>query len=278
MAAHLVYEDFLRFLGAVASHSGDPWELYQRLYVDRHRAVIEAWWRQCMGLPDQVWADRVRRVRPQDYGLLQEVAGETDLVEIARDAMARCQRVAPLSPEPEVYYLVGFFSPHGFAFEVEGAWAIGIGMERLGSLRLVPLLLAHEYAHCRRRALGRPRRLGGRLVDEGFAVELSRRAFPDRSEEEHLLMSRGQVAALRDYEAQLWAAVSPLLDSEDEGLAARVLYGRAGRREWPSRAGMYLGWRVAHDFLERHPGRFDAPAETVLSATGVEKSGGCAAY
>ena len=145
------------------------------------------------------------------------------------------------------------------------AKAIGIGMERLGNLRLVPILLAHEYAHCYRRRLGRPSRLGERLVEEGFAVEVSARAYPERPEHDHLLMHAGQVAALRGYERALWKVIAPLLDSEEEGIAARVLYGQARRGEMPSRAGMYLGWRLVREFMEKEPGRFDAPAERVLA-------------
>ncbi len=270
MSAHLLYLDFLRFLDALAAGPADPWEAYQELYLNPHRAALEAWWEQCMGRPRAVWQERVRRVRPQDYGLLRDVVREADPSELAREAMARCQAAAPLSPEPEAYYLVGFFSPDGFAFQVEGRWAIGIGMERLGSLRLVPILLAHEYGHCYRRALSSARNLADRLVDEGFAVEFSTRAFPERPAHEHLLMRAGQVAALRQYEGQLWRAIESALESEDEALAARVIYGRGARGDWPSRAGVYLGWRAVQQFLEMEGSGFDAPADRVLAARRLE--------
>ena len=265
MSAHLTYEDFLRFLDGLSGGAADPWAAYEEQYRAPNRAVLEAWWDQCMGQPREVWEERVRRVRPENYSLLREVVREADLEGLAGEAMARCQAVLQMDPEPEVYYLVGFFSPDGFAFEVEGEWAIGIGMERLGNLRLVPILLAHEYAHCYRRRLGRPSRLGERLVEEGFAVEVSARAYPERPEHDHLLMHAGQVAALRGYERALWKVIAPLLDSEEEGIAARVLYGQARRGEMPSRAGMYLGWRLVREFMEKEPGRFDAPAERVLA-------------
>lgn len=265
MSAHLLYEDFLRFLDGLSAGAADPWEVYEERYLGPNRAALEAWWEQCMGLPTEVWAERVRRVRPTDYALLRDVVLEADLTELAQEAMTRCRLVLPMDPEPEVYYLVGFFSPDGFAFEVEGEWAIGIGMERLGSLELVPILLAHEYAHCYRRRRGRPTRLGERLVEEGFAVEVATRAFPERPEHDHLLMHAGQVAALRGYERALWKAIEPLLGSEEEAVAARVLYGQARRGEMPSRAGMYLGWRLVREFMERKSGGFDAPAERVLA-------------
>jgi hypothetical protein len=217
-----------------------------------------------MGRSRDLWQERVGAVRPEDYGTLRALVAETDLAEAAREAMARCQEVAPLSPEPEIYFLVGFFSPDGFAFEVKGRWAIGIGMERITTPRSIPVLLAHEYMHCRRNRLRRPTTLGERIVEEGFAVEMAARAFPERPPQEHLMVGRGQLAAFAEYEEQLWEAVRPLLGSQDEALSARILYGRSRRAEWPSRTGMYLGWRLVQDFFETARGGFDATPGQVL--------------
>jgi hypothetical protein len=264
VSVHLLYQDFLRFLEALSASGEDPWLLYQRHYLDRHEAVLRAWWDQCLGLPEDSWADRVRRVRPPEYGLLSLLVQQTDLDGVSRDALGRCQAVLPLAPEPEVYLMVGFFSPDGFAFEVSGRWAIGIGLERLASARPIPILIAHEYAHCYRRRFGRPGTLGERLAEEGFAVELSSSAFPERPEHEHLLMRPGQVAVIRDYEPALWRAVQALLHSEDETIIARMVYGRASDG-WPSRAGLYLGWRLVRAFLGAGAGGFEAPASQVLA-------------
>jgi uncharacterized protein YjaZ len=156
---------------------------------------------------------------------------------------------------------------------VEGEWAIGIGMERLTSSRVVPVLLAHEYAHCCRRRLGEPETLGDRLVDEGFAVALAARAFPERSEAEHLLMRPGQVVALRDYEADLWRHIGPHLGSQDPEVAGKLLYGRTGEAHWPGRAGVYLGWRLVSEFLAEGRGGFDAAVEDVLAAAPARAAG-----
>jgi len=266
MSTHLLYEDFFRFLDALDATRGDPWELYQAHYVEPHRAVLEAYWRQVLGRPDEVWAARVRAVRPAHYGLLRALVETADLRAIAADAMQRCQRLVRLEPEPDVYFLVGFFSPDAFAFEVEGRWAIGVGMERLGGLRLVPILLVHEYAHCYRRLLGRPANLGDRMVEEGLAVELAARAFPERPTAEHLLMTPGQLSALHQYERKLWKQIEHLLGSEEEEVAARVLYGRAPGLEWASRAGVYLGWRLVRKYLSQTGSGFDVPSSQVIAA------------
>jgi len=283
VSAHLLYQDFFRFLDAIAALGGapelaalegaprlagpggaDPWDLYRKHYLDPNRPILQAWWDQCLGFPEEVWAERVRRVRPEEYELLRALVADVDLVALANDTLAHCQEIVSLSPEPEVYFLVGFFSPDGFSFRVEGDWAIGLGLERSHNTRLMPVLIAHEYAHCYRRRLAEPKTLGERLVDEGFAVELAAQAFPERPESDHLLMRPGQAAALRGYEDQLWRALAPQLNSTDDDLAARVLYGRAPKDQWPSRAGLYLGWRLVHHFLETTGGGFDADAERII--------------
>ncbi len=274
MAVHVLYDDFLCFLEALSTGPPDPWIAYEEHYLAPHRAVLEAWWEQVIGLPRETWVDRVRQARPQDYGMLQSVVSEGDLAELAREALARCQALLPLSPEPEVYFLVGFYSPDAFAFQVAGEWAIGVGLERFRSQKLMPVLLAHEYLHCyRKRHLPPPRTLGERMVEEGFAVAFSARVFPDRPAHDHLLLRPGQAAIMREYEERLWAAIRPMLGEEDEQVARRVIYGQEERGRWPSRSGVYLGWRMAEEFLEREPGRWEAETgEVLVTATPPQTS------
>ena len=285
MAARLLYDDFFRFLEALSTGPADPWIAYEEHYLRPHRAVLEAWWEQVIGLPRETWADRVRQVRPQDYGMLQMVLSEGDLAALAQQTLARCQALLPLSPEPEVYFLVGFYSPDAFAFRVAGPdgnrharirrrrtsqsprseWAIGVGLERFRSQKLIPVLLAHEYLHVfRKRRLPPPRTLGERMVEEGFAVAFSARVFPDRPAHDHLLLRPGQAAVMREYEERLWSVVRPMLGEEDAHLAARVIYGQDEHGRWPSRSGVYLGWRMVQEFLAREPGRWEAEAGEVL--------------
>lgn len=269
MSVHPLYEDFLRFVDALAAGEGEAWTLYEQYYLDPNREVLSAWWDQCLGLPEETWQGRVSSLRPEQYELLRAVVSGEDLLALAESALARCQEVLPLEVTPEVYLLVGFFSPDGFAFQVKGEWAIGIGLERLTGSRLIPILIAHEYAHCARRRLSSPETLRERLVEEGFAVALAARAFPDRLEADHLLMRPGQVSALRQYRRELWTAVEPYLDSEDEAIAARVLYGQVDNRAWPSRAGMYLGWQLVREHLAGRPDDFLAPAGEVLTSSSL---------
>jgi len=266
VSIHPIYQDFIRFIDALAAGRGDPWALYRTHYLEPNRTALSAWWEQCLGLPEETWMDRVRRIRAEEYEFLKAVIAEENLEDIVLDTMKRCRMVAALNPDPDVYLLVGFFSPDGFTFEVEGRWAIGIGLERLTTIRLVPLLLAHEYAHCYRRSLGPPRNLGEHLVNEGFAVEFSARAFPDRSDADHLLMRDSQVALLRQYESKLWRMFVRELDSEDEQHVSQMLYGPAGEDKQASRAGVYLGWRLVSEFMQTGNADFSAPAARVLES------------
>ena len=48
MSAHLLYQDFLRFLEALSASGEDPWLLYQRHYLGKHglrsgRGGTSAW-------------------------------------------------------------------------------------------------------------------------------------------------------------------------------------------------------------------------------------------
>ncbi len=266
MSAHLLHGDFFRFLDALAAGEGEAWDLYCKRYLGPNRSVLEAWWEQCLGLPTAAWADRVRRVRVEEYGLLRDIVGATDLRAVAETTLDRCGDILPLSPQPEVYFLVGFFSPDGFTFRPKGEWAVGVGLERLRSSSIIPLLLSHEYAHCYRRRLGHPRCLGERLVAEGFAVALTARAFPERSEAEHLLMRPGQAAVMREYEGQLWRRVRPHIDSDEEIASALFTSGRPQDGGLPSRAGVYLGWRLVAEFMSRRDADFNASAESVVAA------------
>lgn len=269
MSVHPLYEDFLRFVDALAAGGADAWTLYERHYLGPHREVLTAWWKQCLDLPEETWRGRVDTLRPEQYELLRAIVSGDDLPALASGALARCQEVLPLEVAPEVYLLVGFFSPDGFAFQVKGEWAIGIGLERLTGSRLIPILIAHEYAHCARRRLSSPETLCERLVEEGFAVALAARTFPGRPEADHLLMRPGQVSALQQYRRELWSALERHLDSTDEALAARVLYGQAEKREWPSRAGVYLGWELVRQHLAHRPDDFLTPAGEVLASSSV---------
>jgi hypothetical protein len=110
-------------------------------------------------------------------------------------------------------------------------------------------------------------------VDEGFAVEISARAYPERPRHQHLMMPPGQAAALRQYEVRLWTAVAPILVLRGERLAAQVIYGHGETGKWPSRAGVYLGWRIVQEFLHLEPNAFDAAAERVLDSIRPEGAG-----
>ena len=260
MATHPLYRDFLTFLDRLAAGRDDPWALYEACYLEPHRPVLSAWWEQCLGLPLETWQARVRSIRPSDYGLLRTLVEQAPPEAIAARALEACGaavgrlRPQPPSPSalpplpPDIYLLVGFFSPDAFVFRVREEWAIGLGLERFGDWSRLPVLVAHEYAHClRRRHLPAPATLKQRLVDEGLAAHFSRLAFPEQPLPDHLLMTRGEYNSLLAYGPRLLAAVEPHLDSTDPETLRRFLFGRM--KGQPARAGCLLGYRMVEETM-----------------------------
>jgi len=282
MPTHLLAPDFFEFLDQlVLEPAVDPWEHYRRGYLDRHPDFLRAWWAQCFGRPEEEWADRVRGVRPEHYVLLRELVTQVDLEKMWDDTWAACRKVLPDSPEPEVYFMVGFFSPDAFVIKVGEDWRIGVGLERFWDFSRLSVLLAHECCHWfrRRRGLGGATTLGERLVEEGMAVGFSRRARPERPLPQHLLMPTSQFNTLQRYETELCEQIEPDLSSADPEVIQRALYGlprrRAQRSSVSSRAGVYLGWRLVEEFAARSQRQWAevlaTPAAEILAARRVRR-------
>jgi len=274
MPTHLLAPNFFEFLDQlVLEPAVDPWEHYRRGYLDRHPNFLRAWWAQCFGRPEEEWADRVRGVRPEHYVLLRELVTQIDLEKMWDDTWAACRQALPAeSREPEVYFMVGFFSPDAFVIKVGEDWRIGVGLERFWDFSRLSVLLAHECCHWfrRGRGLGGATTLGERLVEEGMAVGFSRRAQPDRPLPQHLLMPTSQFNTLQRYETLLWEQIEPDLSSADTKVIQRALYGLVRRRgtgaPLPSRAGVYLGWRL----VEEYAAQSQRPWSEVLATAAEE--------
>jgi hypothetical protein len=252
MTVHAIYPDFFLFLDRLAASREDPWELYERHYLGPHRAMLTAWWEQCLGLPVESWQARVRDIRPGEYGLLRTLVEQTPPEEIVARALHACDAAVGRlrrQPPPQVHLLVGFFSPDAFVFQVTGEWAIGVGLERFADWSRLPILVAHEYAHClRRRLFPGPATLGERLLEEGLAAHFSQLVFPDRPLHCHLLMARGEYNSLLTYEPKLLSALRRFLDSTDQKVIQRFLFGRM--KGQPARAGCFLGYRMAEEAMK----------------------------
>jgi hypothetical protein len=254
MAIYPLYRDFFRFLQTLDS-DGDPWELYQKIYLGPHKRFLKAYWKSFFPQMDLgTLQDRVRRVSQGHYAALEHLI-ELNVPEVkTQDTLSRCLAHLPRFPEPDVYLMIGFFSSDGFVVEVEGWPAIGIGLERYKDFRLLDVILAHEYCHyARRLALGGSLRWGGetlaeKLLSEGLSVCFSQKIFPDRTLCDHLLMSPRRLN---------WCqANGQMLESiaQKEFTSTRlvpILFGRGDPGAGvPPRVGIYLGYRLVERMLK----------------------------
>lgn len=255
MAVFPIYRDFLRFLDAL-SEGELPWEAYRRYYLNLHRSFLSACWR-AFGIDEGALRTRVERIKRGDYGPL-EASVEVEPPEVTvTEALEGCFRLVPPPEEPEVYLMVGFFSPDAFVIEAGGEPKVGFGLERFRDFGLLGLLTAHEYAHWFRRIrLGFPKDGDTRekLVSEGLAVLFSSYAFPELPPYKLLRLPRARWNWCVENEAMLWE---------------KVLDGTIFEDELPPRAWTYIAYRLAERFASEEgyglPDLLTVPCEDVLS-------------
>ena len=253
MPVNPAYRDFFKALEAI-EHGVEAWTAYERLYLGQHRAVVEAYWRQCWGADDNRIREMVREIRPGDYRALRQAIESANIERLAEDALQRCARLVYL-PEPWLDLLVGRFSPDAFLFEVAGAWHIGVGLERFAHFSSLPLFIAHEHGHYARRMLApEPLTLADFLVAEGLAIAFSQAAYPELPLARHLRLTPRRIHEIRELEPVLWDALKPSLDARDVDAFAGVLHGARRWKGFPPRFGTCLGYWAAAHFAEGHGG------------------------
>jgi len=274
--------DFLAVL-----ESTDRLAAYQR-YFDAHRRLLEAYWHNYVIDPEGPhFADVVRATVAADRADLRATLAQLDVVALARDTEARCARLLETDVDVDVVLMVGVGAANAGELVVDGkgvAFAClehftgtqnpetqGLGLEP----ELLPLWIAHEYAHAVRytsptsrsalRTLieesgceysywetGRRATLREHLLNEGLAVLVSQAISPGHAAWEYFGFTRRQYARIRELEAVIARAAEPELDRAGLGLRLRYLSGGMSdeartidRYVLPERAGYYLGARMA---------------------------------
>jgi hypothetical protein len=258
MAIFPLYRDFFRFLEAIETGQ-DPWPVYQDLYVRPHGDFFKAYWTTFFPHIDVgTLQDRIRRIRRGHYAILEDLIMENELDRKVAVTIGLCRKLLPEIPPPDVYLLVGFFSADGFIVWLGERPVIGIGLERYRDVRLLDIILAHEYCHyARHLALGTERlspsdRLDRKLFSEGLSIHFSRQVFPRRPLCDHLLMSRRRLNWCQKNEEKLLALTRDRLHSDQ---LIPVLFGTGSVVDGiPPRAGMYLGYRLVEIVLGERGG------------------------
>jgi hypothetical protein len=248
MPLYPLYKDFVKFLNTLPRKE-DPWESYQRYYLQPHRDFLLAYWSHFKWMDLEQVKQRVRRIRGGDYCCLESLPGGQSPEQIVRETLRRCQQTVVTPTEPDLYLFVGFFSADAFLMPFKGKPVIGVGLERFKDLSSLEIILAHEYCHWLRRCkIGdQPPTLGNKLLSEGLAAVFSQLAFPDRPVHKYLFLSPERVSWCRENLPALLKLMQPeLVSSRLTGL-----FFKKGTNEIPPRTGNYLGYRLITEYMTR---------------------------
>ena len=269
--------------------STDPAAAYHR-YFEAHRPVLEAYWHNYVIEPSgphfqEVVRDTVRADRED----LRAMLARTDVVALARATEEQCSLLFEVDSNIDVVLMVGVGAANAGEMVVGGRGIAFVCLEHFTSVanpttrglgldpELIPMWLAHEIAHCVRytspqsrsdmRQLvaeagdyysywetGRSATLREHLINEGLAVQASKRFSPGHAPWEYFGYARKQYARIRELEAVLSRAVTDDLDRTGLGLRLRYLSGGMSdesrtvqRYILPERAGYFLGARMVED-------------------------------
>jgi hypothetical protein len=271
--------------------STDPVAAYHR-YFETHRPLLEAYWHNYVIEPagphfQEVVRDTVRANRDDLRAMLER----TDVVALARATEEQCSLLFEVDSNIDVVLMVGVGAANAGEMVVGGRGIAFVCLEHFTSVanpttrglgldpELIPMWLAHEIAHCVRytspqsrsemRQLvaeagdyysywetGRGATLREHLVNEGLAVQASKRFSPGHAPWEYFGYARKQYARIRELEAVLSRAVADDLDRAGLGLRLRYLSGGMSdesrtvqRYIIPERAGYFLGARMVEDAI-----------------------------
>ena len=289
--------------------STDPVSAYHR-YFETHRTILEAYWHNYVIEPSGPhFQDVIRDTVRADRDDLRAMRDRTDVVALARQTEEQCQQLFDVDSNIDVVLMVGVGAANagemvvnvrGIAFvclehftSVANPTTRGLGLDP----ELIPMWLAHEIAHCVRytspqsrsemRQLvgeaggyysywetGRGATLREHLVNEGLAVQASRRFSPGHAPWEYFGYARKQYARIRELEAVLGRVVADDLDRAGLGLRLRYLSGGMSdesrtvqRYIIPERAGYFLGARMVDDAIVEKglPWALRASAREIIS-------------
>lgn len=274
--------------------STDPVAAYRR-YYSTHLRILEPYWRNYVLDPDTSHFDDVARaVMRAERHDLRAMLERTDVVSLARETEYRCSTLLELDSDVDVVLMIGVGAANAGELVTEGRGIAFVCLEHFTGVAnpdtqglgldpaLIPLWLAHEFAHAVRytsptsrstlRQLiiqsdgyysywdtGRRATLREHVINEGIAVEVSRAVSPGHAEWEYYGYSRRQYARIRELEGVLARAIAPDLDRSGLGLRLQYLSGGSSDESrtieqyvLPERAGYYLGSRmVERSIMER---------------------------
>jgi hypothetical protein len=164
------------FLATLAAP--DPFAAYHE-YLDRHRAVLSAYWQNYVLDPSSPHADPIiAAALKADRADLRRLLADVDVVSIAEDALRRATDMLEADAPVDLYVMVGVGAANAGELVVGGrgiafvclehftgranAQTFGMGL----APQLLPLWIAHEVAHALRYTSPSSRAAMRRLVGE----------------------------------------------------------------------------------------------------------------
>jgi Predicted Zn-dependent protease (DUF2268) len=246
------------FLSALDAR--DPVAAYHR-YLETHRPVLEAYWRNyVLDLDSPHAAEVVRRAVTADRRDLRRLLASVNVVQLAEDTLHACEVALEADCPIDLYVMVGVGAANAGELVVGGRGVafvclehftgrpnpetLGLGLDP----RLLAVWIAHEVAHVVRymspRSESELSRIvaeaggvydywesGSRaslrelLVNEGLAVLAAREIAPGFEAWDYLGYSRRQYRRLRELDAFLRRAITAELDQHALGFRLRYLSG-----------------------------------------------------
>ena len=274
--------------------SSDPVAAYHR-YFDAHRRILESYWLNYVLEPvGPHFEDIVRSTVTADRSDLRAMLERTDVVTVARAAEMQTREALAADVDVDVVLMVGVGAANAGELVVDGRGTAFLALEHFTGVQnqttdglgldaeLMPLWLAHEYAHAVRYTsptsrsemreavaeaggyysyweTGRSVSLREHLVNEGIAVNVSRAVSPGHAAWEYFGYQRKQFGRIRELEPVIRQAARA--EGDGKGLGLRLKYLSDGvsevtrtvnRSVLPERSGYFLGARMVEGAVNSH--------------------------
>jgi hypothetical protein len=272
--------------------SSDPAAAYHR-YFAVHKRLLDAYWLNYVIEPvGPHFEDVIRSTIAADREDLRGMLARTDVVTLARAAELQTRDLLGADVDVDVVLMVGVGAANAGELVVNGRGAAFIALEHFTGVanpttdglgleaELIPMWLAHEYAHAVRYTsptsrsemrdaiaaangfysywdTGRHVSLREHVINEGIAVNASQAISPGHAAWEYFGYGRKQYARIRELEAVVRQAVSAELDSRGLGLRLKYLSDgvsevtrTVNRSVLPERSGYYVGARMVEAAID----------------------------
>lgn len=251
-----LYQDFFLFLENISPIS-EKWKAYSEYYYKPHQEFFESYFSCFPALDSPALKHRVDTIKAGDYSWLKSLVSQCPPGKILQEAYDRCTEIAPPPVEPDVYLLVGFFSPDGFVMKFHGKLVICFGLERFKDFRLLKILFAHEFAHfllnLHKKDVSEQDNWKWILLSEGISTYFSYSAFPDLRLSDHFLFRRDRLNWCQENEEYL-RKIHRSGEYSNQELQSFYKNGNPDL-DIPPRVGKYLGFVAVKKYLDQNKGK-----------------------